>query len=134
VISIFDTQILNLFRRRREMGTMMAMGLTRSKLIIIFTLEGFLNAVMAALIGAVYGVPLLYFTLKQGLALPEATDDYNIAGLSTKLYPYYSTQLILATVIVIFLLVILVSYLPARKISQLQPTDALRGKWTKKEK
>lgn len=134
VISIFDTQILNLFRRRREMGTMMALGLTRSKLIIIFTLEGFLNAVMAALMGAVYGIPLLYFTLKHGLSLPEATDDYNFAGLSTKLYPYYSTQLIFATIIIIFLLVIVVSYLPARKISRLKPTDALRGKWTTKEK
>ncbi|MFO7896794.1 MAG: FtsX-like permease family protein [Candidatus Cloacimonadales bacterium] len=134
VISIFDTQILNLFRRRREMGTMMALGLTRSKLTIIFTLEGFLNAVMAALIGAVYGIPLLYFSLKYGIALPAATDDYNIAGLSTKLYPYYSAQLIVATVLLIFLLVILVSYLPARKISKLRPTEALRGKWTTKEK
>ena len=134
VISIFDTQILSLFRRRKEMGTMMALGLTRTKLVIIYTLEGFLNAVMAALIGAVYGIPLLIYSAHKGMGMPEATDDFGIAGISTVLYPVYSLRLIFGTVAIVFVLVIIVSYLPSKRISTLKPTDALRGKWTKKEK
>jgi len=134
VISIFDTQILSLFRRRKEMGTMMALGLTRTKLIIIYTLEGFLNAVMAAIIGAIYGIPLLVYSAKTGMGIPEAADDFGIAGISTVLYPLYSLKLIFGTVLLVFVLIIIVSYLPSRRIGKLKPTDALRGKWTIKEK
>lgn len=134
VISIFDTQILSLFRRRKEMGTMMALGLTRTKLIIIYTLEGFLNAIMAAIIGAIYGIPLLVYSSQKGMSIPEATDDFGIAGLSTALYPVYSMKLVFGTVGIIFILIIIVSYLPSKRISTLKPTDALRGKWTIKDK
>ncbi len=133
VISIFDTQVLSLFRRRKEMGTMMALGLTRTKLIVIYTLEGFLNAIVAAFIGAIYGIPLLYYSAKNGIGMPEMTDDFGIAGISTVLYPIFTLKLILGTVILIFILVIIVSYLPSKKIAKLKPTDALRGKWTIKE-
>ncbi|MEA1973222.1 MAG: FtsX-like permease family protein [Candidatus Cloacimonadota bacterium] len=134
VISIFDTQILSLFRRRKEMGTMMALGVTRTKLVLIYTLEGFLNAIMAATIGAIYGIPLLILSAKNGIGMPEATDDFGIAGLSTTLYPVYSAKLILGTVAIIFVLIIIVSYLPSKRISTLDPTDALRGRWTAKRK
>ena len=134
VISIFDTQVLSLFQRRKEMGTMMALGLTRTKLIVIYTFEGFLNAVMAALIGAIYGIPLLIYSAQKGMGMPEATDDFGIAGMSNILYPVYSMKLIFGTVALVFIVVLIVSYLPSKKISSLKPTDALRGKWTIKEK
>ncbi|HRP93573.1 MAG TPA: ABC transporter permease, partial [Ignavibacteriaceae bacterium] len=48
MLSIFDTQILSIFRRKKEMGTLMALGMTRNKLIQLFTLEGAMHAVLAA--------------------------------------------------------------------------------------
>ena len=54
ILAIFDTQILSIFRRRKEMGTMMAMGMTRPKIIQLFTLEGVLHAVLAILMCADY--------------------------------------------------------------------------------
>jgi ABC-type antimicrobial peptide transport system permease subunit len=62
--------------------------------------------------------------------MPEATDDYGIAGLASTLYPVYSLRLILGTVLIVAIIVIIVSYLPSKKISKLKPTDALQGKWT----
>ena len=40
MLAIFNTQVLSIFRRRHEMGTMMALGFTRGKVIGLFTLEG----------------------------------------------------------------------------------------------
>ena len=62
MLAIFDTQILSLFRRRKEMGTMMAMGMTRNNLIQLFTLEGAMHAALAAVVGAIYGAPLVYLS------------------------------------------------------------------------
>lgn len=127
MLAIFDTQVLSVFRRRKEMGTLMALGLTRAKIIQLFTLEGALNGVLAAAVASLYGIPLLSYFARKGWALPEVTDSYGFA-LGEKLFPTYSAGLITGTTVIVLIVTTIVSYLPTRKISRLKPTDALRGK------
>jgi len=127
MLAIFNTQVLSIFRRRKEMGTMMAMGFTRSKVIQLFTLEGAMHSILAAIIAAVYGIPFLVWFAKTGWALPEATEDFGFA-LGEKLFPIYSVGLVLGTVVLVLMVTTIVSFLPTRKIAKLKPTDALRGK------
>ena len=127
LLAIFDTQVLAIFRRRKEMGTLMALGMARIKVIGLFTLEGALHGVMALFVGAVYGIPLLAFTAVKGIPLPDVTDDFGMA-LSSTLYPSYGLKLVIATTLLVLITVTFVSFLPTRKISKLKPTDALRGK------
>ncbi|MBI9071084.1 MAG: FtsX-like permease family protein [Melioribacteraceae bacterium] len=129
MLAIFDTQILSLFRRRKEMGTLMAMGMTRSKLIQLFTLEGAMHAVLAAVAAIIYGAPLVAYVAKVGYGLPEATDSMGFA-LGDRIYPIYTAGLIVGTIVLVFTVTTIVSYLPTRRISKLKPTDALRGKLT----
>ena len=89
MLAIFDTQVLSIFHRRREMGTLMALGFTRTKVIGLFTLEGMLNGVLAALVAAVYGIPLLTWMARTGWALPGNTDSYGFA-IGERLFPSYS--------------------------------------------
>jgi ABC-type lipoprotein release transport system permease subunit len=130
MLAIFNTQVLSIFRRRKEMGTLMAMGMTRSKIIQLFTLEGAMHSVLAALVAAIYGIPLLAWSAKTGWAMPEAADDYGIAGLGEALIPVYGTGLVVGTILLVLLVTTIVSFLPTRKIAKLKPTDALRGKMT----
>ncbi|MCK4653633.1 MAG: FtsX-like permease family protein, partial [Candidatus Cloacimonetes bacterium] len=89
ILAIFDTQILSIFRRRKEMGTMMAMGMTRPKIIQLFTLEGVLHAVLAILMGAVYGIPLLNHFQKVGMKIGMDAKEWGLSGLDDALYPVY---------------------------------------------
>ena len=57
MLAIFDTQVLSIFRRQKEIGTFIALGMTRSQVIGLFTLEGSLNSVFAAALAAIYGIP-----------------------------------------------------------------------------
>ncbi len=131
MIAIFDTQILAIFRRRKEMGTMMAMGMTRLKIIQLFTLEGVLHAVMAIFLGALYGIPLLRYFEKVGMQLGTSAKDWGLSGIDDALYPVYGWKLVLGTIILVLIITTIVSYLPTRRIAKLKPTDALRGKMTK---
>jgi len=128
MLAIFDTQVLSIFRRRKEMGTLMALGMTRAQIIQLFTLEGATHSILAALVAAIYGIPLLVYSAKSGLAMPQSYDSYGLA-LGDKLFPVYSTGLVIGTTLLIFLITTIVSYLPTRKIAKLKPTDALRGKY-----
>ena len=126
LLAIFDTQVLTVFRRRKEMGMLMALGMTRGRLISLFTLEGTMQGVLALLIGAVYGIPLMYYGVVHGLPLPEAMDDFGVA-LSSRLYSSYSAYLLVWSTALVLIAVTIVSFLPTRRITKLKPTDALRG-------
>ena len=129
MLAIFDTQILSIFRRRKEMGTLMALGMTRSKIIQLFTLEGAMHAVLAAFVASLYGAPLLYSIAKKGYGLPDAADSFGYA-MGNRIFPSFTISLIIGTTLLVLLVTTIVSYLPTRKISKLKPTDALRGKLT----
>ena len=127
MLAIFDTQVLSIFRRQKEIGTYVALGMTRKQVVALFTAEGAMNAVLAALLGAVYGVPLLALLAVKGIALPMKSSDYGLA-MADRLFPEYSLGLVVSTILIVFLTTTLVSYWPSRRISRMKPTDALRGK------
>jgi ABC-type lipoprotein release transport system permease subunit len=129
MLAIFDTQILSIFRRRKEMGTLMALGMTRSDIIRLFTLEGAMHAVLAAFVAAVYGLPLLIYVANTGYGLPEASDSFGYA-MGNRIFPTFSAGLIFGTTLLVLIVTTIVSYLPTRRIAKLKPTDALRGKLT----
>jgi putative ABC transport system permease protein len=127
MLAVLDTQILSIFHRRKEIGTLMALGVTRGAVIRMFTLEGALNAVLAALAGAVYGGPLLVFAMRAGLPMPAAIEQAGFP-IGERLYPAYGAVLVVGTTALVLIVTTIVSYLPTRRIAQLKPTDALRGK------
>jgi ABC-type lipoprotein release transport system permease subunit len=127
MLAIFDTQVLSIFRRQKEIGTYIALGMTRHQVVTLFTLEGAMNAVLAALLGAVYGIPLLGIQSVKGFALPVDSADYGIT-FADRLYPEYGLGLIFSTIAIVLLTTTIVSFWPSRKIAKMKPTDALRGK------
>ena len=127
MLAIFDTQVLSIFRRQKEIGTYIALGMTRKQVVALFTMEGAMHAVLAAVIGAIYGVPLLAYQSVEGIALPVKSSDYGLS-MADRLYPEYGLGLVLSTIIIVFLTTALVSYLPSRRISKMRPSEALRGK------
>lgn len=127
LLAIFDTQVLSIFRRQKEIGTYIALGLTRAKVISIFTVEGAAHSILAALVGAVYGIPLFIYMSKVGIYYGTIAKTAGLTIPET-LYPYYSIGLIISSIAIVVVSATIVSYLPARKIAKLKPTDALKGK------
>jgi ABC-type lipoprotein release transport system permease subunit len=127
MLAIFDTRVFAIFKRQREIGTLVAMGMTRVQVARLFTLEGVLNAVLALVLAACYGWPLLAWFARTGWRLPETTDAYGYA-LGDVLYPRFGTDVMLETSVLILLLAALVSFLPTRRITGVVATDALRGR------
>lgn len=127
MITILDTQVLSIFYRKKEIGTLMALGLTRGSVIRMFTLEGAFNAVLAAVIGAIYGIPLLGLLANSGIPVPPVTEQVGFS-VGDRIYPAYSAALVLGTTALVGVTTTVVSFLPTRKIARLQPTEALRGR------
>ena len=129
-MGIFNAQVLAIFRRKKEIGTLMALGMTRSRVVRLFTMEGGLNALLATFMTVLLFGPVLWYFGVYGIPLP--LDDYSEMGLiiAKRLTPVYSMGLLIKTTAIISTIVLFVSYIPARRIARMKPTDALRGKIT----
>lgn len=127
MLAIFDTQVLSIFRRQKEIGTYIALGYTRREVVGLFTVEGTMYAFLAAIAGALYGMPFLIWQAKVGWTMPVDTSQFGMA-IAPTLYPIYSVGLVISTVLLVTITTAIVSYLPSRKIAKMNPTEALRGK------
>jgi len=126
LLAIFDTQVLHIWRRKREIGMLMALGMTRLRLITLFTLEGAMHGLFAAALAAIWGTPLLIWFDKVGINIPYSETSTGIL-LPPRFYPSMGLGLIVLTFVITMLAVTFVSWLPARKLAHLTPTEALRG-------
>lgn len=127
LLAVFDTQVLSIFRRQKEIGTYIAMGMTRRQVVSLFTVEGAMHSLLALIVGAIFGIPFLAWLSTSGFAMPEGSESYGVA-MAEKIYPTYGIGLVIFSVLLIVVTTTIVSYLPARKISKLNPTEAIRGK------
>ncbi|QGY42525.1 FtsX-like permease family protein [Maribellus comscasis] len=127
MLAIFDTQVLSIFRRQKEIGTYIALGYTRKEVVGLFTVEGAMHSILAAIVSAIYGLPFLIWMAKAGWTMPIEASEFGMAMAQT-LYPVYSAGLVISTVLIIVLVTTVVSYWPSRKIAKMNPTEALRGK------
>ncbi|MCK4813874.1 MAG: FtsX-like permease family protein [Candidatus Marinimicrobia bacterium] len=127
VISVFDTQMLAIFRRKKEIGTLVAIGMRQQGVVWLFTVEGMLYAVFAVIIGAVPGIPFLYYLQKHGINLGSSMEELamNIANV---IYPECSWNVIFTVSAMVFIVVILVSYFAAKRITKMNIVQTLKGK------
>ncbi|MFO7722691.1 MAG: FtsX-like permease family protein [Bacteroidales bacterium] len=127
LLAIFDTQVLSVFRRQREIGTYIALGMTRWQVVRIFTLEGGAHSILAIIVGAIWGIPVLLLVQKTGIPMPASTTEMGLS-ITDSIIPYYSLGMILISVLLVVISATIVSYIPASKISKMKPTEALKGK------
>ncbi len=125
-ISVFNTQYLNIFKRQKEIGTLMAMGMTPNQIIRLFTVEGGLAAVGAVLMAVVLGIPFFAWFQISGFDVSHLSGT----GIPVRenIFLEFNVREIATAVSIIVGLMILVAWWPVRRISNLEPTQALRGR------
>ena len=127
LLAIFDTQVLSIFRRQKEIGTYIALGMTRGQVVGLFTLEGSLNSVLA-------GFSQLFTESLSWPSRLKQVSQWLVPAKNTGLLwrTEFSLHTVLAliatTIVLIMITTTIVSYLPSRKIAKMKPTEALRGK------
>ena len=126
LLTVFDTQTLSIFKRKKEIGTYVALGMKPRTVTALFTLEGTLYSVLAIGLSCIWGTPLLWLFKIYGFDFPAES----VSGMmiSEVMYPSYHLSTIVSTVLVVVVSSALISYFPARKISRMNMVLALKGK------
>jgi putative ABC transport system permease protein len=124
--SVFNTQILNIFKRQKEIGTLMALGMEPMRIVRIFTLEGALAAIWALVVAAILGVP--FFIWFQGVGFDVTHLSEASFPIRETIYPNYQPKEIFYSLLIVVFLVVMAAWVPVKKIIRLDPTLALRGR------
>lgn len=127
LLAIFDTQVLSIFRRQKEIGTYIALGMTRWRVVRMFTIEGAATSILAAGVGAVIGTPLFVYLANTGISLGMNTQSMGIT-IAEVIIPSYGVGLVVGTIVLVVLASTIVSFWPSKKIANMDATLALKGK------
>lgn len=121
-LGVIGTFWLQTRKRREEAGVMRSFGASPFYILRLLLGEGFVLTTVAFLIGC---LGYLQYAVKEGLY-----DDFNtrVAFLCDDWVSVFSTHFAGVSVIVYFIILVVVSigiYIPARRISRVNPVDAL---------
>ena len=122
LLSISNTMMMSVLERTREIGTLMAVGLSRKTVMKLFLQEGVVLGAVGGVIGLCLGIVLAYVISAIGIPMPPPPGmDVGYSGEIL-----VTGGLIAAgTFVAVFVTTIAAAY-PAWKASQLDIVDALR--------
>ena len=121
-----NPQILNIFKRQKEIGTLLALGMEANKVVRIFVVEGSLAAFGAVVLSLILGVPFFRWFQSKGLDVSHLSDS--TIPVSERIFLDIQFLEVVSSVVLVVLIMIFVAWWPVRKISKLDPTLALRGR------
>ncbi|NJN41291.1 MAG: FtsX-like permease family protein [Flammeovirgaceae bacterium] len=127
LLAIFDTQVLSIFRRQKEIGTCIALGMTRQQVMVLFTVEGAMYSIFAMIMGSIVGIPFLLYVSGIGIHIGGISSEMGFT-MGETIYPVFNIYLLFTTAFLIVGSATVVSFLPAQKISKMNPVLAIKGK------
>ena len=113
---------MSVMERTGEIGTLMALGITRNKVMKLFLSEGFVIGLVGGLLGTAIGVGLAMLISHIGIPMPPAPGmDHGFTAAIR-----ITDSLVIVGFFVALISAVLASVYPAWKASQLEIVDALR--------
>lgn len=123
VIGVVNTMLMSVMERTREIGTMMAVGVTRRSITLLFLLEGLVLAVIGTTAGVAGGLLIVVSLARSGGFLLSPPGS----GAMRYLIPEAPVELVLITLMASLIGSLTAAAYPAWRASQLRPVEALRS-------
>jgi putative ABC transport system permease protein len=123
LLGVANTMLMSVLERTREVGTMMAVGLTRGSVLSLFLLE----AVVLGAMGASGGF-LMMNLLTSALAAKGLHFKPPTATMEIEVIPFLTPGFALAVMAVAIAGAVLFALYPALRASRLRPVQALAGR------
>jgi len=125
-LGIANTMLMSVFERTREIGTMMAFGMTRKEILALFIFESMLLGAAGGILGAFVGGSLVKYLSIVGISPPGAVSSIIAAPLGKVLYAHFSWLWILVFFLLAQFIAVLAALYPAYLASKQEPVEALR--------
>ena len=123
---IVNTMLMIVFERTRELGMLMAVGMSKSRVFRMIMLETIFLTVIGGVVGMILSFTLVSFFHQHGIDLSAFSKGLGAYGIDPKIYPYISREFYINLTVMILCTGILSAVMPARKALKLKPVEAIR--------
>jgi putative ABC transport system permease protein len=121
-LGVVNTMLMSVFERVREIGTLLAIGWRRRRVLRLFLLEAATIGALGGVAGAALGWGVTSAASVRGFVFHAPGSSFEQV-----IRPVPSASIALAAVVVAGLGAVLAALYPARKASRMNPVDALRS-------
>ncbi len=127
-VGIFNTVLMSVYERVREIGVLRAHGMTPGTLTKMFMLEGFFTGIIGAVFGFILSLIVVYLFVEKGLPMDKMAGDMDVTGMPIwgTLYGVWNIPSIIAAALFSIVISTVAAVIPARKAGKMSVTDALR--------
>ncbi|TDT72373.1 putative ABC transport system permease protein [Hypnocyclicus thermotrophus] len=127
-VGIINTMLMVMLERRKEIGILMANGMRKKEILILFLYEGMMLGVFGSLIGFILGSIITLKLQQTGIPLPQDFNDGGFAlPISQKFYVYYDFGISFIYFIVGVVVALFASFYPSNKATKLEPVEVIRN-------
>lgn len=128
-LGILNTFFMSVYERTRELGILLAIGMRPWQICRMILVEALLMSIVGLIIGTCLGLMLTLYMMNVGFDLSAYITPVTYAGgiISPKLKAVLSVQNFMLPAILLMAVSLLAGFLPAKRASQLSPTNAIRG-------
>jgi ABC-type lipoprotein release transport system permease subunit len=123
---IINTMLMAVMERTRELGMLMAVGMSRRRVFFMIVFETTILALTGGLLGMLAGWGITEYYGLTGINLSMWSDAFADFGYSSIIYPVISTSSLIETAVLLILTGFIASLYPAYRAWKLSPCEAIR--------
>ena len=123
VFTIYNTMMMGIVERTREIGAIRAMGVTRGGIVVMFVQEGILLGLIGGTVGVALGL-LASWCINSSMIL--YTPPYFNVQAKLEVFCTRPPVIIIASFLCCFVIALIGAFFPARKASRMEIAEALR--------
>ncbi len=123
---IINTMLMAVLERRKELGMLMCVGMSKTKVFTMIIVETFYLALLGGPLGILFAYYSVWQGSKSGLDLAAFSDGLASYGINSVIYPILPSSFYWGTALIVFAMSLLAAIYPARQALKLNPAETLR--------
>ncbi len=123
---IINTMLMAVLERIKELGMLMAVGMNKKRVFNMIMLETIFLTIVGSIAGMILGGSLIGIFGKVGMNFASVQEGFEAFGWSAMVYPNIEISFFFGVTLMVIVVAIFSSIIPARKALKLNPVEALR--------
>lgn len=124
---IFSTLLMMMLERKFEMGMLVAIGMKKSKMVLLFIIESVLTVFVGCLAGIIASIPLIFYLNRHPIRMGgETAKAYEKFGFEAVFPASTDSNIFISQAIMVLIIGLALSIYPVIKVIRLDPVIAMK--------
>jgi putative ABC transport system permease protein len=124
---IFSTLLMMMLERKFEMGMLVAIGMKKSKMVLLFIIESVLTVFVGCLAGIIASIPLIFYLNRHPIRMGgETAKAYEKFGFEAVFPTSTDSNIFVSQAIMVLIIGLALSIYPVIKVIRLDPVIAMK--------